>query len=158
MTFKFAPTCRLATLLLAFTFLSVSAEAASASMRAASQSLVEKAEATGDHERARSLLEQAIVADPSNVAALSALASLYADAGKPKLARKYFNSALTVDPSSVSALSGAARLDIADGKHDKAQARLDLLKIICADCRETRDLTARLATPQTATPSISPQP
>lgn len=144
---KLAPTCRILTLLLAFTALSFSAEAASASMSAASQSLVEKAESAGTLEKARALLEQALVADPGNTGALSALAKFYVETDKPKLARKYYNAALTVDPANVRALSGAAQLDIADGKQDKASQRLELLKVICPDCAETRALDARISAP-----------
>lgn len=122
---------------------SVAALAANAPMHAASQSLTAKALASANEDKRRQLLEQAIVADPANAVALSALADHYIKMGKPAVARKYFRIALTVDPVDVTALGGLGVLDLADGKRDAAQARLNLLKRVCPDCRQTRDLENR---------------
>tara|TARA_R110002124_G_scaffold133955_2_gene296564 strand:- start:564 stop:989 length:426 start_codon:yes stop_codon:yes gene_type:complete len=123
----------------------VAAQATSAPMHAASLSLTTKALASSNEETRRQLLEQAIVADPANAAALSALADHYIKIGKPSVARKYFRIALAVDPVDVVALSGLGTLDLADGKRDEAQARLDLLKRVCPDCRQTHDLENRFS-------------
>ena len=130
---------------LALTSAPVAALAASAPLQAASQSLTAKALASTSAETRRQLLEQAIVADPAIATALSALADYYIKAGEPAFARKYFRIALAVDPTDVVALSGLGALDLADGKRDAAQARLDLLKRVCPNCRQTRDLENRFS-------------
>ena len=137
-------TIRSLSVALALVVVPVAAQAASAPMHAASQSLMVKALASVNEDTRRQLLEQAIVADPANAAALSALADHYIKTGKPKMARKYFRIALTVDPVDVTALGGL--LDLADGKRDEAQARLDLLKRVCPDCRQTHDLENKFST------------
>ncbi len=137
----------LLTLVCVVSLLSVTAQAASASMQARSEHLVAEGEATGDHLAAKFLLEQAIVADPASAAALSALANLYVKTGKPALAHKYFRTALLVDPTNVAALAGTARLDIAGGKTDAAKAHLDVLKVVCPTCAETRNIESALSKP-----------
>ncbi len=128
-------------------------------MHAASQSLTTKALASSSDETRRQLLEQAIVADPANAMALSALADYYVKTGKPAVARKYFRIALTIDPVDVEALGGLGALDLADGKRDEAEARLDLLKRVCPDCRQTRDLSTKFSlSPSSSIPSPADKP
>tara|TARA_R110000868_G_scaffold116608_3_gene310200 strand:+ start:2353 stop:2778 length:426 start_codon:yes stop_codon:yes gene_type:complete len=131
---------------LALAIAPAAALAASTPMHTASQSLTAKALASSNEDTRRQLLEQAIVADPANAAALSALADHYIKIGKPTVARKYFRIALTVDPVDVVALGGLGALDFADGKRDAAQTRLDLLKRVCPDCRQTRKLDNKFST------------
>ncbi|MDO8289488.1 MAG: hypothetical protein Q7T44_09750 [Parvibaculum sp.] len=133
-------------------------EAASATMRAASERLIEKAGQASDQDKARKLLEQALVADPSNTKAISGLGEHYVVAGKPAVARKYFNNALMVDPSDVRALSGLAQLDLADGKRSAAEERYIILKTVCATCSETRALGAKLNAMPNASPTDKPSP
>jgi tetratricopeptide (TPR) repeat protein len=130
--------------------------AASAAMSQASQSLLGKGLATADANRARRFFEQAIVADPANAAAFSALGDLYGKQAKTDLARKYYRLALDIDPLEPSALAGAATMDIADGKTEAARDRLRKLKASCPACRQTRDIERRLS-PGAAAPS-SPHP
>ena len=132
-------------LLCAIAFSSWPVDAATPAMQAASRRIMEKAAATAKPEAARFLLEQAIVADPANAAALCALGDLYVKMKQPALAKRYYEIALTVDPINVKALSGAARLDLADGKKDTAIANLAIMKKICPTCRETGELEAALA-------------
>ena len=106
---------------------------------------MEKALATPEPEAAKFLLEQAIVADPANAAALSALGDLYVKMKNSELAMKYYEIALTVDPINVKALAGSARLDLAEGKKEKAAANLAIMKNACPTCRETGELEAALA-------------
>lgn len=135
----------LLTLMCAVSLLSGAAQAANAAMHARSEHLVAESIATGDHQAAKFLLEQAIVADPANASALSALANLYMKTGKPALAHKYFTTALLVDPTNVAALVGTARLEIADGKPDAAKAQLEVLKVVCPACAETHSIESALS-------------
>lgn len=136
-------------LLLAFAT-PVPAFAASRAMEQASQTLVAKGLAVTDVERARQLFEQAIVADPANVAAFTALGRLYQRQGKQAQARKYYDLALSVDPTEPDALYSAAELDIAENKTDEARDRLRKLDVICPACRQTHDLQLRLGQPGSA--------
>lgn len=130
--------------------------ASSAAMREASQVLLGKGLAASDTNRARRLLEQSIVADPANAAALSALGHLYQTGGKADLARKYYGLALSTDPTEPSALFGAAELDIADGKTADARDRLRILKVVCPACSQTHDLENKLGSNATAPLSSHP--
>ena len=150
---------RLLSFMLALAVVPVTAEAASAPMLAASQSLTVKALASMNDDARRQLLEQAIVADPANTVALSALADHYMKSGKPGVARKYFRIALSVDPVDVDALGGLGALDLADGKRDAAQVRLELLKRVCLGCRQTRELETKISsTPFSPIPSPADKP
>jgi Flp pilus assembly protein TadD len=136
--------------------LSVPAFAASPAMRQVSQSLLSKGMATSDAKRAQRFLEQSIVADPANAAALGALGNLYAREEHVDKARKYYDLALSVDPVEPTALSGAAALDIANGKTAAAQDKLRKLKIVCAACKQTRELENKLGTGTSAAPAPHP--
>jgi len=153
-------TQKFARLLLAITFASGIAFSAHATtnseMQSASGRLVERAAKSGNEDTARKLLEQALVANPANADALSELAKHYMTTNKPLVARKYFKSALTVDPDNVKALGGLGLLDMADGKRAAAQGHYTILKTVCADCRETRALAAKLDATPTAHPTDKP--
>ncbi len=138
-------------LLLAFA-VPVPALAASDAMRRASQTLLGKGLAASDEKRAKRLFEQAIVADPANAAALSALGGLYARQGQAPMARKYYDIALSVDPTDPAALYGSAELDLAEGKTGDAADRLRILKTACPACRETHDLDRKLSAPSSSHP------
>lgn len=137
----------LLTLVCAVSLLSATAQAASASMQARSERLVAEGVAIGDQQAAKFLLEQAIVADPANASALGALANLYVKMGKPAPALKYYSTALLVDPTNVAALAGSAQLEIAGGKPDAAKAHLQVLKVVCPTCAETRNIESALSNP-----------
>ncbi|HEY4345068.1 MAG TPA: hypothetical protein VGN05_12030 [Parvibaculum sp.] len=134
--------------------LPVSAFAASPAMRQTSQSLLSRGIAASDARRAQRFLEQSIVADPANAAALSALGDLYKREGQANKARKYYDLALGVDPVERTALSGAAGLDIAEGKTTAAQDKLRKLKTVCPACAQTRELESKLGfgTPAASAP------
>lgn len=135
----------------------VPASAASPAMRQASQTLLSRGLAATDARVARRYLEQAIVADPANAAALGALGGLYGREGRKDMARKYYDLALGVDPVELTALSGAAALDLAEGKTADAQDKLRKLKIVCPACKQTHDLENRLAAGAPAAP-VAPAP
>ena len=150
---------KFARLLLALTFASgvafSSHAATNAEMQRASQRLVERAAKTGG-EDTRRLLEEALVANPANADALSGLGHYYVTANKPAVARKYFKFTLFVDPANVAALGGLGLLDLADGKCDAAQEHYIILKTICATCRETLALGAKLSNTPNASPTDKP--
>jgi tetratricopeptide (TPR) repeat protein len=161
MSARLLSTARLLPLLLAIMFLAVtvnpvSANAANQAMQASSRKLLAEGLATSDPQAALFLLQRALVADPANASALSAMGGLYAKIGEPTYARKYYKSALRVDPTDAAALYGAARLDLADGDTKSAKARLDVLKTVCPTCHETQALTSEIsATPSSNPPSSS---
>jgi Flp pilus assembly protein TadD len=131
------------------TFLAAApALAADAAMTKASASLAEKsvaASASGDMKRARRLLEEAIVADPSNTRALSLLGRLYKTQGNTAFARKYYESALRIDPGVTEALHGVGMLDVTAGKLDDAREKLRTLSAVCPACAETGELARAIA-------------
>lgn len=151
---------RFARLLLVLTFASgvaFSAHAATnAEMQSASERLVVRAAKAGTAETSRKLYEQALVANPANADALSGLGHLYVLTNKPAVARKYFNSALTVDPDNVSALGGIGLLNLADGKRSAAEENYTVLKTVCAACRETSALGAKLSNTLNVSPTDKP--
>lgn len=130
--------------------------AASPAMRQASQTLLSRGLATQDARRAQRFLEQAIVADPANAAAFSALGNLYKREGQRAKARKYYDLAFGADPVDVMALSGAAGLDLAQGKAADAQDKLRKLKIVCPACKQTHELENALKTGTPAATSSHP--
>lgn len=134
-------------LLCAIAMLPLAANAAIPAMQAASQQIMKKALATAKPEAAKFLLEQAIVADPANATAFTALGELYSKMKEPALSMKYYEIALTIDPINVKALAGAAYLNIAKGKTDEANANLVILKKACPTCGETSELEAALSHP-----------
>lgn len=130
--------------------------AASPAMSQASQSLLSRGLAAPDAKRAQRFLEQSIVADPSNAAALGALGNLYEREGQHSKARKYYDLALGADPVDPTALSGAAALDLAEGKKADAQDKLRKLKIVCPACKQTHELENALKTGTPAATSSNP--
>lgn len=84
--------------------------------------------------------ERAIVADPMNVEAYSALARTYEAVGRKDRAEKYFGIALEIDPTNAGALEGDGLLALQSGHPDTAQEHLARLRELCSDCAETRRL------------------
>ncbi len=146
MTAAFLRQICLMALLVAFAA-STAALAASPAMRNASISLTEKsvvAAGKDDASRARRLLEEAVVADPTNARALSLLGHLYRSSKNAALARKYYALALSIDPAEPDALLGEGELSIADGKPDEAKDDLDRLRATCPACLQTSELERAL--------------
>ena len=92
-------------------------------------------------------LERAIIVDPMNVEAYSALARTYEAVGRKDRAEKYFGIALEIDPTNAGALEGDGLLALKSGHRDTAEEHLSRLRNLCAECPETR----RLAEAITAT-------
>ncbi len=113
----------------------------------ASQKLLEegrKALAAGEPATALKRFEEALVADPANVAALVAIGRAHEAMGQQQAARGYYLRALTVDPAYLPALEAEALLALKMGDREKALADLKAIQEICAprDCPEQ----ARVAT------------
>ncbi len=113
----------------------------------ASQRLLEegrRALAAGKVGTALKRFEEALVADPANVAALVAIGRAHEAMGQKEAARGYYLRALTVDPAYLPALEAEALLALRMGDREKALANLKAIQEICAprDCPEQ----ARVAT------------
>ncbi len=113
----------------------------------ASQRLLEegrRALAAGEVGAALKRFEEALVADPANVAALVAIGRAHEAMGQKEAARGYYLRALTVDPAYLPALEAEALLALEMGDREKALADLKAIQEICAprDCPEQ----ARVAT------------
>ena len=98
----------------------------------------------GDLPAAQRLYETAVVANPANVAAFTGLGTVHEAREQPKLARKYYGIALSMEPSDPVALARLAGRDLATGDRPAAMERLRKLRVHCAACPETQNLSRAL--------------
>ncbi len=115
----------------------------------ASQQLLEEgrqALAAGKVGTALKRFEEALVADPANVAALVAIGRAHEAMGQNEAARGYYLRALTVDPAYLPALEAEALLALKMGDREKALADLKTIQEICAprDCPEQAHVATAL--------------
>lgn len=106
----------------------------------------------GDYPRAQRLLEEALVADPSNARTIASLGVMHQKRGNMGTARKYYLSALTVDPANIVALGRLGQIEAGMGKMDEAKDKLRRLQAICPTCAETTALKSSIAAPEPKTP------
>ncbi|MBI1261494.1 MAG: hypothetical protein GC184_07195 [Rhizobiales bacterium] len=125
-------------------------ELARAAIRLADKGIA--ATATGDYARAQRLLEEALVADPSNARTIASLGVLHQKRGNMGIARKYYISALTVDPANIVALGRLGQMEAGMGKMDDAKDKLRRLQAICPTCAETTALKSSIDAPASKTP------
>ncbi len=115
----------------------------------ASQRLLDegrRALAAGEVGTALKRFEEALVADPANVAALVAIGRAHEAMGQKEAARGYYLRALTVDPAYLPALEAEALLALKMGDREKALANLKAIQEICAprDCPEQAKVATAL--------------
>ena len=96
---------------------------------------------------AKTLFEEAIVANPQNAEAYSYLGSVYARQNNNETASKYFTTALEIDPNLVKALGWGGKADLDASHLDSAEAKLMRLQRICGpSCAEYKMLSDAVTT------------
>ncbi|MEG9861401.1 MAG: tetratricopeptide repeat protein [Parvularculales bacterium] len=80
------------------------------------------------------LMEQAIVADPSNASAYLWLGRLSQEQEDIPRARKYYDTSLGIDPISQDALLWGGEMDLADDASEEAEEKLKRLQVLCGEC------------------------
>lgn len=103
-----------------------------------------EAAASGRLADAQRYLEGAVVANPANSRAIVELGAVHQTRGNAKLARKYYRIALDIDPVSPDALSRLGLLDISESNRAAAEETLRKLRIVCASCAQTQELSRAL--------------
>lgn len=114
----------------------------------ASSLLVDRGNAALDKQpdAAKAYYEQAIVANPRNAKAFSALGIYYMRQSNNQLAGKYFTIALDIDEDQPQALSFGGKVDLKEGNLKSAEAKLFRLRTKCATCAEYKALNDAIAT------------
>ena len=88
--------------------------------------------------------EQAIVADPADASAFACLGRGHMKNGSKEGAEKYYKIALAISPTHQRALGWSGEADIANGRPDKARAKLRRLKRVCGQCAAYKQLRKAL--------------
>ncbi len=99
------------------------------------QALVQK-----NFTKAKLFCQQAMVADPKDVAGFACLGRSLAKTKQGKKADRYYALALARAPNDENALNWAGLRDLSIGRPDKARKKLELLEKSCGQCQSARNL------------------
>jgi Tfp pilus assembly protein PilF len=143
---RFVPVALAAVLGVAAVSTAVIAQKPDAQIDPRSTMIVEQARAAqraGNPEQANDLLESALVVDPKNRAAFTALAEIAKAQGLPGKAIRFYREALELEPNDVAALAGQGDALVQKGAVTKARENLAKLKRLCtSSCPEEAKLAA----------------
>lgn len=93
-----------------------------------------------EYKRAQTLCQQAMVADPKDVAGFACLGRSLAKSKQGKKADKYYALALARAPKDSNTLAWAGLRDLAKGRSDRAKTKLNVLEKNCSACKATEIL------------------
>src|SRR3546814_881493 len=102
--------------------------------------------ASGEYDAAVDALETALVVDPRNRAAYSAMAKVAQAQKLPGKAIKLYSEALTLEPNDLGALAGQGEALVQRGAVARAKRNLDRIKTLCdTPCPQATTLAAVIA-------------